>query len=84
MKKIILIFGLFPFILLSCEDNGSTSTGPISIYLGGKRNLIKIVSPKSVKIDTQNGYGEILKIGNNNYYDREKVYMDRKLAQTFT
>ena len=84
MKKIILIFGLLLPISWSCEDNGFTSSGPISGYLSGKWLLTKIVTPKTVKIDNQIGYVEILEIGNDNYYDREKVYIDGKLMQTST
>ena len=84
MKKIILIFGLLLPISWSCEDNGFTSSGPVSGYLSGKWLLTKIVTPKTVKIDNQIGYVEILEIGNDNYYDREKVYIDGKLMQTST
>ena len=87
MKKTIIIFGLILISLAtwSCEgDNGFTSSGPISGYLMGKWKLTKIVSPKSVKTDNQIGYVETLEIGNDNYYDREKVYIDGKLMQTST
>lgn len=84
MRKAILIFGLFLLTFWSCEDNGFTSSGPISGYLSGKWKLTKIVSPKSVKIEGQIGYAEILEIGNDNYYDFEKVYIDGKLLQNYT
>ncbi len=83
MKKIILIFGLLLPISWSCEDNGFTSTGPISIYLMGKWKLTKIVSPKSVKIDNQIGYIETIEIGNDNINDFEKIYKDTTLLQTY-
>jgi hypothetical protein len=54
-----------------CEDNGFTSSGPISGYLMGKWKLTKIVSPKSVKIDNQIGYIETIEIGNDNINDFE-------------
>lgn len=84
MKKIILIFGLLLPISWSCEDNGFTSSGPVSMYLMGKWKLTKIVSPKSVKIDNQIGYIETIEIGNDNINDFEKVYKDTVLVQTYT
>lgn len=83
MKRIILIFGFLLPISWSCEDNGFTSSGPISIYLGGKWKLTKIISPKSVRIDTQIGYTEILEIGNDNSNDFEKIYINDKLLQNY-
>ena len=83
MKKIILIFGLLLPISWSCEDNGFTSSGPVSMYLMGKWKLTKIVSPKSVKIDNQIGYIETIEIGNDNINDFEKIYKDTTLLQTY-
>jgi hypothetical protein len=83
MKKIILIFGLFLPISWSCEDNGFTSGGPISGELSGKWKLTKIVSSKSIKIDNQIGYTEIIEIGNDNVNDFEKIYKDDKLFKTY-
>ena len=83
MKKIILIFGLLLPISWSCEDNGFTSSGPVSMYLMGKWKLTKIVSPKSVKIDNQIGYIETIEIGNDNINDFEKIYKDTILVQTY-
>lgn len=84
MKKIIIIFGLLLLISWSCEeDNGFTSSGPVSMYLMGKWKLNKIVSPKSVKIDSQIGYTETLEIGNDNFNDFENVFKDGQLIKTY-
>jgi hypothetical protein len=84
MKKIILILGICLPILWSCEDDGFIGGVPISGYLMGKWKLTKIVSPKSVKIDNQIGYNEMLEIGNDKSFDFEKTYVDDKLLKTYT
>ena len=84
MKKITLIFGIIFLITWSCEeDNGFTSEGPISGYLKGKWKLIKIVSPKTTKVDTQIGYSEVIEIGNNGKADFENVYKDDQLSDNY-
>ena len=83
MKKQIAIILLF-LATMSCEkDNGFTAAGPVGMYLVGKWELKKIENTKTLKVNNQLNYSEILEVGNDNIEDFHKVFLDGKLTNKY-
>ena len=83
MKKQIAIILLF-LSTMSCEkDNGFTAAGPVGMYLVGKWELKKIENTKTLKVNNQLNYSEILEVGNDNIEDFHKVFLDGKLTNKY-
>jgi hypothetical protein len=77
---------LFVLVASACEkDNGTMDAGgPITRYIHGNWQLVKLVTPSQTKVGTQIGYLETMVSGNDQVKDYDHIFHDGQLVASYT